>query len=269
MSEPVLIESRDPAQTAGKGETGAPGVVILRLNRTQVKNALNMELREALADAARRIAGDEAVRCVVITGGEGVFAAGADIRLLADKDAAGMKALELHKYWDAITAIPQPVIAAVNGFALGAGCELAMACDMIVAGRDARFGQPEVKLGIMPGAGGTQRLVRALGKARAMRLALTGEIIDARTAEAWGLVSEVVEEGQALPRALEIARRIANGPARAIRAIKAALNTGIDLPLDEALAMERASFQALFDTADQSEGMRAFIEKRKPDFRGE
>jgi len=263
MSGPVLTETRDPA------ETGAPGIVVLRLNRPEVKNALNMDLRQALADAAGRIAEEEAVRCVVITGGDDVFAAGADIKLLADKDAAGMKALGLHKYWDAITAIPQPVIAAVNGFALGAGCELAMACDMIVAGEDARFGQPEVRLGIMPGAGGTQRLIRAIGKARAMHLALTGEIIDAATADSWGLVSEVVEEGQALPRALEIAQRIAKGPARAHRAIKAALNAGIDMPLDEALAMERASFQALFDTADQSEGMGAFLEKRKPDFRGE
>ncbi len=263
MSEPVLIETRDPA------ETGAPGVAVLRLNRPEVKNALNLDMRQALADAAGRIAVDDAVRCVVITGGDEVFAAGADIRLLADKDAAGIKALGLHKYWDAITAMPQPVIAAVNGFALGAGCELAMACDMIVAGQDARFGQPEVRLGIMPGAGGTQRLIRALGKARAMRLALTGEIIDAATADSWGLVSEVVDAGAALPRALEIAGRIAGGPARAHRAIKAALNAGPDMPLQDALAMERTSFQALFDTADQSEGMRAFIEKRKPDFRGE
>ena len=263
MNEPVLIENRDPA------ETGAAGIVILRLNRPAVKNALNMELRQALADAAGRIADDGEVRCVVITGSDDVFAAGADIKLLVDKDAAGVRALELHKYWDAITAIPQPVIAAVNGFALGAGCELAMACDMIVAGQDARFGQPEVRLGIMPGAGGTQRLIRVLGKARAMRLALTGEIIDAATADAWGLVSEVVEKGAALPRALDYARRLATGPARAHRAIKAALNAGIDMPLDDALAMERASFQALFDTADQNEGMRAFLEKRKPDFRGE
>jgi len=263
MSEPVLIEIRDPA------ETGASGIFVLRLNRPEVKNALDMELRQALADAAGRIAGDDNVCCVVIAGSDEVFAAGADIRVLADKDADGVKALRLHKYWDAVSAIPQPVIAAVNGFALGAGCELAMACDMIIAGADARFGQPEVRLGIMPGAGGTQRLIRAIGKARAMRLALTGEIIDAQTADAWGLVSEVVAEGQALPRALEIAGRIASGPARAIRAIKAALNAGVDMPLAEALAMERASFQALFDTADQSEGMRAFIEKRKPDFRGE
>ncbi|HSG95548.1 MAG TPA: enoyl-CoA hydratase-related protein [Afifellaceae bacterium] len=263
MSENVLIETRDPVAT------GASGIVILRLNRPAVKNALNMDLRQALADAARRIAGDDKVRCVVLTGGDEVFAAGADIKLLADKDAAGVRALELHKYWEAVTAIPQPVIAAVNGFALGAGCELAMACDMIIAGQDARFGQPEVRLGIMPGAGGTQRLIRAIGKARAMRLALTGEIIDAGTADAWGLVSEVVDAGAALPRALEIAGRLANGPARALRAIKAALNTGADMPLADALAMERTGFQALFDTADQSEGMRAFLEKRKPDFRGE
>jgi enoyl-CoA hydratase/carnithine racemase len=262
MSDPVLMETRDTA------ETGASGIVVLRLNRPEVKNALNMDIRQALADAAGRIAGDDEIRCVVIAGSDEVFAAGADIRLLADMDAAGVRALELHKYWDAVTAIPQPVIAAVNGFALGAGCELAMACDMIVAGEDARFGQPEVRLGIMPGAGGTQRLIRAIGKARAMRLALTGEIIDAATADAWGLVSEVVDAGQATKRALEIARRIAKGPARAHRAIKAALNAGLDMPLADALAMERAGFQTLFDTADQSEGMRAFLEKRKPDFRG-
>ena len=263
MGKPVLIESREPA------DAGVPGTKVLRLNRPEVKNALNLELRQALADAAGRIVRDDHIRCVVITGGNEDFAAGADINLLADKDAAGIKSLELHKYWEAITAIPQPVIAAVNGFALGAGCELAMACDMIVAGQDARFGQPEVRLGIMPGAGGTQRLIRAVGKARAMRLALTGEIIDAATAEAWGLVSEVVDAGAALPRALQIAERLMNGPARAQRSIKAALNAGIDLPLHDALAMERASFQSLFDTADQGEGMRAFIEKRKPDFRGE
>ncbi len=262
MSEPVLIETRDPAVT------GSKAVALLTLNRPEAKNALNLELRQALAEAAGRLAGDPGVRVVVVTGGPEVFAAGADVRLLADKSARDVKELALEQYWQAVTALPQPVIAAVNGYALGGGCELALMADLLIAGEDAQFGLPEVRLGIMPGAGGTQRLIRAVGKARAARLTLTGEIIDAATAEAWGLLSWRVE-GEALPRALEIAAKLAKGAPLAQAAIKRSLVQGADLPLEEGLALERAAFQALFDSADQKEGMAAFLEKRKPQFKGE
>ena len=262
MTESVLTETRDPEVT------GSAAVVLLTLNRPEAKNALNLELRQALAEAARRLAGDASVRAVVVTGGPEVFAAGADIRLLADKSAAEVRELALEQYWQAMSALPQPLIAAVNGYALGGGCELALIADLLVAGETAQFGLPEVRLGIMPGAGGTQRLVRALGKARAHRLTLTGEIIDAATAEAWGLTSWRVE-GDALPFALEVAGKLAKGAPLAQAAIKRSIAEAADLPLEEALAVERAAFQKLFDSADQKEGMAAFLEKRKPAFKGE
>ncbi len=262
MSEPVLIETRDPAVT------GDEAVALLTLNRPAAKNALNLELRQALAAATERLAADASLRVVVITGGPEVFAAGADIRLLADKNAEEVRALGLEQYWQAVTALPQPVIAAVNGYALGGGCELALMADLLVAGDSAQFGLPEVRLGIMPGAGGTQRLVRAVGKARAHRLTLTGEIIDAATAEAWGLTSWRVE-GDALPFALQVAGRLAKGAPLAQAAIKRSIAEAADLPLEEALAVERRAFQDLFDSADQKEGMAAFLEKRKAAFKGE
>ncbi|WP_455374523.1 enoyl-CoA hydratase-related protein [Limibacillus halophilus] len=262
MGDAVLLETRDPAVT------GSEAVALLTLNRPEAKNALNLELRQALAEAAARLGGDGSVRAIVITGGPEVFAAGADIRLLAEKTAAEVKELALERYWKAMGELPQPVIAAVNGYALGGGCELALMADLLVAGESAQFGLPEVRLGIMPGAGGTQRLVRLAGKARALRLTLTGEIIDARTAEDWGLLSWRVE-GDATAFALELAGKLAKGAPKAQRAIKSAILAGADLPIEGALAIERSLFQSLFDTADQKEGMAAFLEKRKPAFKGE
>ena len=259
----VILETSDPA------ETGHEGVVLLRLNRPKALNALNLELRAALAESFIRLDQDAEVRAVVITGDERAFAAGADIKAMAQAGAMEMARRGLHRYWEAVGGCRKPVIAAVEGYALGGGCELALMADIIVAGEGAKFGQPEVRLGIMPGAGGTQRLLRAVGQARAMRLLLTGEQIEARTAEAWGLVSEVTEAGQAVPRALDYAGRIAKLPPLAVAMIKEVIREGGDLPLAAALMLERKSFQLLFDTADQKEGMAAFIEKRKPTFRGE
>jgi enoyl-CoA hydratase/carnithine racemase len=206
------------------------------------------------------------VRCVVVTGGPKIFAAGADIKAMATRTANEAAANSTAPLWRPLKEFPKPVIAAVNGLALGGGCELAMQCDIIVAGRGARFGQPEVRVGILPGAGGTQRLVRAVGKFKAMKMLMTGEPIGAEEAERAGLVSEVVDDASVLARALELAAAIAALPAEALRRIKELVLAGADLPLDAALMMERQSMQLLFGTHDQREGMAAFIEKRAPDF---
>ncbi len=242
------------------------GVVLLTLNRPEVRNALSLPLREALASAFTRMAGDDAVRCVVVAGSRDVFAAGADIKAMATQSANEAAARSTAPLWKPLKEFPKPVIAAVNGYALGGGCELAMHCDIIVAGRSARFGQPEIRVGIMPGAGGTQRLVRAVGKFKAMRMLMTGEPITAEEAERVGLVSEVVDDGEVLERALALATTIAALPALALRSIKQAVLAGADLPLDAGLALEARSMQLLFGTPDQRAGMAAFIEKRKAIF---
>lgn len=245
------------------------GVLLLRLNRPEALNALNPELRQALADAFRDAAEDDSVRVIVVTGDDKAFAAGADIKAMAEARPLEMHRRGYHRLWQAIADFPKPYIAAVRGFALGGGCELALLSDIIVAGKGATFGLPEIRVGIMPGAGGTQRLVRAVGKYKAMRLLLTGERIDATTADAWGLVSDLVDDdAQVLERALDYARRIAKGPAMAAEQIKDAVLLGADLPLQSALALERKSYHLLFDSDDQTEGMTAFLEKRKPTFTG-
>ncbi|MDE2052665.1 MAG: enoyl-CoA hydratase/isomerase family protein [Gammaproteobacteria bacterium] len=249
-------------------ERPVPGVALLRLNRPDRLNALNMETRVTLASHFTQLASDEAVKCVVITGDEKAFAAGADVTELAERTPTDAAFANTRAAWAAIERYRRPIIAAVNGFALGGGCELAMHCDIIVAGEGAKLGQPEVKLGIMPGAGGTQRLVRAMGKFAAMRWLLTGDLLSAADAQALGLVSEVVPDGRALPHALEMATRIAALPPLAVAAIKEAVLLGADLPLEAALRLESQSFQMLFATEDRAEGMRAFIEKRKPEFKG-
>ncbi|WP_366299598.1 enoyl-CoA hydratase [Pseudomonas atacamensis] len=245
------------------------GVAVVRIERPEVKNALNSAVREQLAESFRALSVDAQVRSIVLTGGEQCFVAGADIREFAQASPIEMYSRHTEYLWDAIARCPKPVIAAVNGFALGGGCELAMHCDIIVAGHSARFGQPEVKLGLMPGAGGTQRLIRAVGKFQAMRIALTGCLVPAPEALAIGMVSEVVSDGRTIPRALELASEIAALPPLAVAQIKEVMLLGADLPLDSALALERKAFQLLFDSRDQKEGANAFLDKRKASFSGE
>lgn len=247
----------------------SPYVALVQLSRPDARNALNQALRQTLADRFDRFAKNTSIRCVVITGGEKVFAAGADLREIVDCSPVDLYLRHVERLWQAISAFPKPVIAAVNGYALGGGCELAMHADIIVAGKGAVFGQPEIKVGIMPGAGGTQRLARAVGKFQAMKMLLTGMPIGGEAACAMGLASEVVEDDQVLPRALELAAVIAQMPPLAAEQIKEVLLAGLDAPLDAALALERKAFQFLFATADQKEGMQAFFDKRTPVFRGE
>jgi len=245
------------------------GVAVVRIHRPEVKNALNAQVREELALHFRALAQRKDVRAIVLTGGEQFFVAGADIKEFASATPIEMYRRHTEYLWEAISRCPKPVIAAVNGFALGGGCELAMHCDLIVAGESARFAQPEVKLGLMPGAGGTQRLVRAVGKFQAMRIALTGCMVKAPEALAMGMLSEVVADDQTLPRALELAAQIAALPPLAVEQIKEVMLAGADLPLESALVLERKAFQLLFDSADQKEGAAAFFEKRTPNYLGE
>lgn len=246
----------------------APYVALVTINRPGARNALNQRTRQMLADRFRQIAQDLSIRCVILTGGPTVFAAGADLREVAECSPIDMYMRHVERLWAAIAECPKPVIAAVNGFALGGGCELAMHADIIVAGKGATFGQPEIKVGIMPGAGGTQRLARTVGKFQALKMLLTGLPVSAVEAFSMGLVSEVVEDDQVLGRALELASLIVQMPPIAAEQVKEVLLAGMDAPLDAALMLERKAFQLLFATADQKEGMKAFFEKRKPDFKG-
>jgi enoyl-CoA hydratase/carnithine racemase len=244
------------------------GVAVIRIDRPQAKNALNLKIRHELADIFHKLSGISDVRAIVLTGGPDIFVAGADIGEMASATPVEMIQRKVEQLWGAIASCPVPIVAAVNGFALGGGCELAMHCDIIVAGRSARFAQPEVKLGVMPGAGGTQRLIRAVGKFQAMRMALTGCMVGAEEGLRIGLVSEVVDDAQTIDRATEIAVDIARMPPMAVRQIKEVMLAGADLPLESALMLERKAFQLLFDTKDQKEGAAAFIEKRRPQFTG-
>jgi len=205
----------------------------------------------------------------VLTGDPDVFVAGADIRDMAELGAVDMIRRKTERWWQAIAEVPQPLVAAVNGYALGGGLELAMCCDIIVAGEGAKLGQPEVNVGILPGAGGTQRLTRAVGKYQAMRLILTGEIIAAEEALRMGLVSRVVPDAEVYDSALKTAQRIARLPPLAVQQAKEAVLLGADASLPAALSLERKSFQLMFASKDKSEGMHAFLEKRKPEFKGE
>ena len=246
----------------------SPGVALVRLNRPGARNALNQRTRLVLADWFRAIAQDASIRCVILTGGPTVFAAGADLREVAECSPVDMYMRHVERLWAAISEFSKPVIAAVNGYALGGGCELAMHADIIVAGKGATFGQPEIKVGIMPGAGGTQRLARVIGKFQAMKMLLTGLPITGEQAYSMGLVSEVVEDDQVLQRSLELASLIAEMPPIAAEQIKEVLLAGMDASLGTALMLERKAFHLLYATADQKEGMKAFFEKRKPDFKG-
>jgi enoyl-CoA hydratase len=243
-------------------------VATVTLNRPQALNALNAPLLGELVDALTKLDADEAVRCIVLTGNERAFAAGADIKEMADASSVDMLRRNALARYDAVRKIAKPIIAAVSGWALGGGCELAMACDMIVASETARFGQPEINIGIMPGAGGTQRLTRALGKARAMELILTGDYLSAQEAHARGLVNRIAPPELYLEEAQKLARRIAAQPPVAVRLAKDAVLKAQDLSIEEGLDYERRVFYLLFATEDQKEGMAAFVEKRPPQWKG-
>lgn len=243
-------------------------IVVFRINRPQVRNALNLEVRIGLADGITRFGADPDIRCLIVTGSDAAFAAGADIGEMAQAGPVEVMARNVQKYWRAITECPKPLIAAVEGFALGGGLELALCADIIVAGEGARLGLPEVKVGILPGAGGTQKLARLVGAKRAMLLLMTGRMFNATEALSMGVVSEVAPTGQALTRAIAIAQEIAAMPPISVMQIKEIVNAGLNASLDTALMLERKAFQLQFATSDQKEGMRAFMEKRKPKFEG-
>jgi enoyl-CoA hydratase len=245
------------------GDPPLPGVALVTLDRREALNALSYALLGELDAKLAALDADPDCRAIVITGaGERAFAAGADVKELSAETPESLRAADPFAAVDRVAALATPTIAAVRGFALGGGCELAMACDMLVAGEDAKFGQPEILIGVIPGAGGTQRLPRAIGRARAMELVLTGRRIDAAEADRLGLVTRVVPAAETVPAALELAARIASMPPLAVQAAKAAVNATQDRPLAEGLRDERDRFEALFTTDDQREGMAAFLEKR-------
>lgn len=246
----------------------AEGVARLRLNRPAVNNALSLELQALLARYFSELADDASVRCILLTGGEQVFAAGGDISSMAGVGPIEILQRHTERVWAPIQHCPKPVIAAVCGYAYGGGCELAMHADIIIAGQSARFSQPEIRIGIMPGIGGTQRLVRAVGKAKAMQMALTGRPISAEEACIAGLISEVVADEQVQEHALEQARLIAAMPPLAAEQIKEVILAGMDASLDAGLALERKANALLFASRDQKEGMQAFLDKRRPAFEG-
>jgi enoyl-CoA hydratase len=250
-------------------EDAAPGVRVLRLNRPERRNALATPLLAEVVAALAAADHDGEVRCVVVTGGDKVFAAGADINEMVDRAAPGALADERPALWAAIRGFSKPLVAAVNGWCLGAGCELLMCCDLSVAARDAKFGQPETNLGIIPGAGGTATLPRLVGRTAAMKMVLLGDAITADEAQALGLIGEVVEPGQVAARALEIGVALAARAPLAMRQAKASIRQAFDLPHTAHLAFERQAFSLLFSTLDKAEGVGAFLERRPPAWRGE
>jgi enoyl-CoA hydratase/carnithine racemase len=243
-------------------------VALCRLNRPETRNALSGELMEELAAAVDGFDADPEIRCVVIAGSDEVFASGADIRALRERTFEEALRHPAASFWRRLAACKTPLVAAVSGFALGGGCELALLCDLIVASDTAEFGQPEITLGIIPGGGGTQRLARVLGKQRAMELVLTGRRIDAREAERLGLVNAVAGKRDWLERALELAQRIARRPPIAVRLAKQAVLAADETGLAAGLENERRLYEIAMATEDRIEGMDAFLEKRRPEFKG-
>ena len=243
-------------------------VGLITLNRPKQLNALNDALMNELGDALLAFDADAGIGAIVLTGSEKAFAAGADIGAMASWSYMDVyKSDYITRNWEAVKKVRKPVIAAVAGFALGGGCEIALACDIVIAADTAKFGQPEIKIGVMPGAGGTQRLPRAVGKAKAMDMILTGRMMDAQEAERVGLVSRVVPAATLLDEALAAATAICEYSAPSVMMAKEAVNRAYEVPLAEGILFERRLFHSLFATEDQKEGMRAFVEKRKPEFR--
>jgi enoyl-CoA hydratase len=251
--ETIIVENR--------GRVG-----VLRINRPQVLNALNAKVKTEITAAVDAFQADETIGCIVITGSEKAFAAGADIKEMADKSYMDVMREDFGTGWD-LARVRKPVIAAVAGYALGGGCELAMMCDLIIAADNAKFGQPEIKLGVIPGIGGTQRLTRAVGKAKAMDLILTGRMMDATEAERSGLVARVVPLASLMEETMKAAETIAGMSLPSVMAAKEAVNRAFETSLAEGVRFERRVFHALFATADQKEGMTAFVEKRAPQFK--
>jgi enoyl-CoA hydratase/carnithine racemase len=250
-------------------ETPADGVALIRLNRPEALNALNSQLLAELSQALDAAATDEGVRCVVITGSERAFAAGADIKEMSDKSYAQMFVSDFFgPAARRIEGFRKPIVAAVAGYALGGGCELAMLCDFVIAAETAKFGQPEINLGVMPGIGGTQRLPRAVGKAKAMDMVLTARMMDAAEAERAGLVSRVVPADKLMDEALAAAGKIAAQSPLAVAMNKELVNAAFETTLSAGVTMERRLFHSLFAFEDQKEGMAAFVDKRKPAFKG-
>jgi enoyl-CoA hydratase len=252
-TENILVETHDK-------------VGLIRLNRPQALNALNRALMRELAAAVDAFEADSKIACVVITGSEKAFAAGADIKEMADKEFIDVYLDDFCADWHRVAQARKPVVAAVAGFALGGGCELAMQCDLIIAADNAKFGQPEIKLGIIPGIGGTQRLTHAVGKAKAMDLILTGRMMDAAEAERAGLVARIVPAQDLVQEALKVAATIAAMSLPSVLAAKEAVNCALETSLAEGIRFERRIFHSLFATKDQKEGMNAFVEKRPPKF---
>lgn len=247
--------------------TEAGKVGIVALNRPKQMNALNDQLMDELGAALKAFDADEAIGCIIVTGSQKAFAAGADISVMTKYSFADVyKSEYISRNWETIRSVRKPVIAAVAGFALGGGCEVAMMCDFIIAADNAKFGQPEIKLGIIPGAGGTQRLPRAIGKSKAMDMVLTSRMMDAQEAERCGLVSRVVPLDKLMDEALAAAVAIADMPRLAAMAAKESVNRAFETPLSDGVMFERRLFHALFSTADQEEGMEAFLAKRPPSF---
>jgi enoyl-CoA hydratase/carnithine racemase len=255
---------------AGNVETSIDDfhVALLRLNRPEARNALSPEMMEEIASELERLDPDPEVRCIVIAGSEEVFAAGADIRAMAERTLPEALYHPAAGFWRRVAAIKTPMVAAVSGYALGGGCELALACDMIVASETALFGQPEITLGIIPGGGGTQRLARVLGKQRAMEYVLTGRRFDAGMALTWGLVNKVVKARDYVTEAVELARTVAERPPLAARLAKQAVIAADETGLSAGIENERRLYELAMATEDRVEGMNAFIEKREPKFQG-
>ena len=243
-------------------------VALIQLNRPKELNALNLELMREIRDALRVLDNDASIRVIIITGNDKAFAAGADIKQMAGKDAIDMFLIDQFSTWDQIKKTKKPIIAAVSGFALGGGNELVMHCDMVIASETAKFGQPEIKIGTMPGAGGTQRLTKIVGKVRAMEMVLTGKFISAEEALQMGLVNRIVPNELLLTETKKLAQTIATHSPIAVALAKESVIQSYNTTLDQGLLFERKNFYLTFATQDQKEGMRAFVEKRKADFKG-
>ncbi|HUN47013.1 MAG TPA: enoyl-CoA hydratase-related protein [Stellaceae bacterium] len=249
-------------------ERPSEGVALLRLNRPEQLNALNGALRKLLSEQFTLLTADDSVRVIVLTGNDKAFAAGADLKEMVHFSSVDHLLRKQHLLWRAITQCHKPIIAAINGYALGGGMELAMHCDIIIAGESAQLGQPEIRVGIMPGAGGTQRLTRVAGKFKTMKMVLTGKPVSAREAYDMGIVAEVVPDAEVPEVALKMANTIAGMPPISVSLIKEAVNAGQDASLETGLTLERRAFELLFATEDSKEGIKAFIEKRKPSYKG-